>query len=466
MLKLKPNSFWILMSLGTLLILGWANHAWAVSGEAEAPSHGHQAAEVFFWIAVILLMAKVSSLVERIGQPAVLGELLIGVVLGNLVLLGVDFFEPLKHQSIIVFLSELGVVILLFQIGLESSIKEMMKVGVNALLVALVGVVVPFALGTYIVGPWLLPGLSFNTYLFLGATMTATSVGITARVFKDLGKLQTPEARIVLGAAVIDDVLGLVILAVVSVVVITGSVTVGMVGWITAKAMIFLVGAIVLGQLLAPKISAFFSKVHAGVGMKFTVVVSTCLLLAYTAQLMDLAPIVGAFAAGLILTPVHFKDFEQPAIVTELNDAVQDVSAPVKEKVKGILDKHADHHLNHLIEPLGHFLVPIFFVMTGVSVRLDTLFDVQILLVALGITVAAVLGKLVSGLVAGKVNKSLIGWGMVPRGEVGLIFVMIGKSLGVVNDQVFSVIVIMVILTTLMTPPVLTFLLKSKHESS
>ena len=162
---------------------------------------------IFLWMAIILLVARATLLIERWGQPPVLGELLAGVVLGNLTLLGIHWLEPMRDNHILEFLAELGVVILLFQVGLESNITEMRRVGMRALLVACVGVVVPFIAGTYWVGPWLLPGLSFNAYLFLGATLTATSVGITARVFQDLKMLRSAEAQIVLGAAVIDDVL-------------------------------------------------------------------------------------------------------------------------------------------------------------------------------------------------------------------------------------------------------------------
>ena len=154
---------------------------------------------------------------------------------------------------------------------IESNIKEMGKVGLRAGLVAILGVVIPFLIGT-LLGPFFLPGLSFNAYLFLGATLTATSVGITARVFKDLGTLNTPEAKIVLGAAVIDDVLGLIILAVVSAMVTIGAVSFGMVSWILAKAVLFLVGSIILGQLLAPYMSKGFSKINTGVSMKFSII--------------------------------------------------------------------------------------------------------------------------------------------------------------------------------------------------
>lgn len=443
-----------------LLFLVFGSAAFA-SGSSESSVHINPA-PTFLWIAVILIAAKVSGLVERFGQPAVLGELVIGVLLGNLALVGVHIFEPLRSDYIIKFLSELGVVILLFQIGLESNISQMKKVGLRALIVATVGVIVPFVLGTYLVGPWLLPGLSFNAYLFLGATLTATSVGITARVFKDLGKLKTSEAQIVLGAAVIDDVMGLIILAVVSAIVTVGAVSFGAITWITAKAILFLAGSIIVGQLIAPWLGRIFSKIHSGTGMKFTMAISFGLIFSFLAYKIGLAPIVGAFAAGLVLDPVHFKKFKAPQAVSDIEEAFSKAGTPLKEKVSELLAHHTHRHIEDLIEPLAYFLVPIFFVMTGFEVDLSTLFNIPILLLALGITLAAFVGKIVSGLVAGKVDKKIVGFGMVPRGEVGLIFAMMGKSLGVVTDQIFSAIVIMVILTTLLTPPILTFLLKRK----
>ena len=463
-IKSNKGLLFFILLLGVII----APRVIASAGGAEESGGGHgEFAATFLWIAVVLIAAKISSLVEKIGQPSVLGELVIGVILGNLALLGLHWFDPIKNNTIMQFLSELGVVILLFQIGLESNIREMKKVGTKAALVAIVGVVAPFVLGTYVVGPWLLPGLSINAYLFLGATLTATSVGITARVFKDLKKLQTKEAQIVLGAAVIDDVMGLIILAVVSAMVTVGSVGFGVIGWITAKAILFLVGSIVLGQLLAPVLSKAFAKIHTGVAMKFTLAVCFGLVFAYLAHLIGLAPIVGAFAAGLILDPVHFRYFKDPKVVSDVKDAVKKIDCDniIKDKIEQAVEPHSHRHIEDLIEPLGNFLIPIFFVMTGMVVKLETLFDLNILGIALTITVIAFIGKIISGFVAGKgVNKTIIGFGMVPRGEVGLIFATIGKGLGVVSDEVFSIIVIMVILTTLLTPPILTFLLKRQDK--
>lgn len=433
----------------------------ALAAVSDASGGHGAAAETFLWIAVILLAAKLaSSMVERLGQSAVLGELLIGVLLGNLGLIGIHVFSGIAENEIIMFLAELGVAVLLFQIGLESNLQKMREVGVRSLSVAIIGVVLPFVLGTYVVGPWLLPGLPFTAYLFLGAAMTATSVSIPARMFKDLGRLQTSEAQIILGAAVIDDVLGLIILAVAVAIASAGSVTLGAVAWIALKAFLFLAGAVILGQLLAPWIGKVFSRIHTGHGMKFTLAFSFALIFGYLASDLGLAIIVGAFAAGLVLDPVHFRSFSDPHIAHDLKEAIREESESVRERVGGVIRKHSDRHVEELIEPVAFFLVPIFFVMTGMAVNLQTLSDPSVVIVALGITVAAFIGKIAAGSAAGNVNRWIVGWGMVPRGEVGLIFATIGRSLGVVPESLFSVIVIVVILTTLGTPPVLAYLLR------
>ena len=429
----------------------------ATSAHAAAPDG---VAQSFLWVAVILVAAKLGSLVERAGQPVVLGEILVGVVLGNLVLFGIGFAEPMREDAVIVFLAQLGAVILLFQIGLESNVRTMRKVGARAFWVATVGVAVPFALGTCVVGPWLLPGLSDAAYLFLGAALTATSVGITGRVFRDAGVLQRAEAQIVLGAAVIDDVLGLIILAVVASIATKGAVDAASVGVTVVQALGFLAGALVLGQVGAPWLSRGFAKIHPGAGMKLTVALAVCLVFAYVAHAIGLAPIVGAFAAGLVLEEVHFRDFEAPRIRAEVLTAVARADERTRADVDKVLDHHRERHLEHLVEPVGHLLVPIFFVLAGMQVKLDALANPKILGLAAALTLVAIGGKIVSGLVAGRVNRWLVGWGMVPRGEVGLIFAFVGKAVGVLDDELFAVIVLMVVGTTLVTPPVLAWLLR------
>ncbi|NWG31753.1 MAG: cation:proton antiporter [Rhodocyclaceae bacterium] len=418
--------------------------------------------ENLLWLALILMSARLfAPLAARFGFPAVLGELLLGVLLGNLSLLGIGLFDTIARDPIIAFIAELGVIVLLLQIGLETRLADLVKVGARAMAVGVVGIAVPFVLGAFVVGPLLLPGLSQNTYLFLGATLSATSVGITGRVFRDLGKLDTSAARIVLGAAVIDDVLGLVILAVVTSLVQAGTVSVGEVSGIIAEAVLFLAGSIWLGRRIAPHSSRWLARLDAGPSMLFAQVLATGLALAWLAHAIGLAPIIGAFAAGLLFEPLFLKDFETPKIVQEIEPLMRDpASRPLMDRLLPILQKHAGHQHEHMIEPIGYFFVPVFFVLTGMQVDLRALADPAIVAVALGVTAAAVAGKLAAGFLAGTSGRWIVGGGMVPRGEVGLIFAMVGRQLGVMDEALFSVIVVMVILTTLITPPVLTWLLR------
>ena len=437
-----------LYAAGALYLIWLAVPAANAAGSAAA-------GQTFLWIAVMLVAAQLAGQVERFGMPAVLGELLVGIALGNLALAGVDVFEPISADAVISVLAELGVVILLFQIGLETNLAEMQKVGARAFSVAVLGVIVPFALGTYVAGPALLPGLPFNAYLFLGATLTATSVGITGRVLRDLGRLQSAESRIILGAAVIDDVLGLVILAVVTSLVREGSVSVGEIAWIVTEAVLFLAGSVMIGRMVAPRLARSLARVSSGVAMKLTLLLGLGLLLAWFAHHIGLAAIVGAFAAGLMLEPAFFKDFDRPQIERDLQPLMAGLPEESRVGIARVLDHHGRRHHEHLLEPIGFVFVPLFFVHTGMQVRLETLFSVNVVLVALGVTAAAIAGKLVAGAVAGPVRRWVVGWGMVPRGEVGLIFAVVGKQLGVVDETLFSIVILMVLLTTLVTPPAL-----------
>ena len=279
---------------------------------AADSAHADPSAAVVLRLALILLAAKLGSdLAVRLGQPAVLGELTMGVILGNSSLIGVHFFEVFKTDPAIDLLARLGVLLLLFEVGLESTVGQMLKVGVSSFLVAILGVIAPFALG-WGVGALFLPGSSVYVHAFLGATLSATSVGITARVLKDLGKSQTNEARIILGAAVIDDVLGLTILAVVTGMIAAadrgGALSYGTIALILVKAVVFLVASLAIGVRFSPRLFRVAAKLQAR-GVLLAVGLAFCFLLAWLANFIGLAPIVGAFAAGLILEDVHYKEF-------------------------------------------------------------------------------------------------------------------------------------------------------------
>jgi Kef-type K+ transport system membrane component KefB len=429
---------------------------------AESSGHADPIAPVLIALVAILAAAKLGAeAAERLHLPAVLGELAAGIILGNLALLNAHwgYFEVLRANPIgtewamvIDSLGRLGVIILLFEVGLESTVKGMLSVGGTATLVAILGVVAPLLLGVGISAllireipaglATIVPsGFSVRyVHLFIGAVLCATSVGITARVFKDLGKLQIKEARIILGAAVIDDVLGLVILAVVSGVVQAamsgGSLDLPAVLRLIGFALLFLVGSLMLGTWLVPRIMKQLARLRTA-GMMLISALLFAFGLSWLANFAGLAPIVGAFAAGLILEPVHFHGF--------------------KEEI----------HIEQLIRPVSNFLVPIFFVLMGIQVRLEAFADLPMLGLAAGISIAAILGKLICGL--GVLQKGLdrlsVSIGMIPRGEVGLIFAGVGRSIRIIDDATFSAAVLMVMITTIITPPLLKLSLGRRSKS-
>ena len=403
----------------------------------SAAAHVDPVAGVVLALTIILLAAKLGGdLASRVGQPAVLGELLAGVLIGNLNHLGFAGLEYLESDASIQMLAALGVLLLLFEVGLESSVGEMMRVGVAAFVVAVAGVVVPFALG-WMLSAWLLPEATPYLHAFLGATLSATSVGITARVLQDLGRSKTDEARLILGAAVVDDVFGLVILAVVGGAIAAadmgGAFSYSLIGSVVAKATLFLAGSLVLGVYLSPKLFNLASKLKAR-GVLLALGLAFCFFLSWLSGLVGLAPIVGAFAAGLILEDLHFRDFLG----------------------------RGERSLDELIQPIASFLVPIFFVLMGMRIDLASFARPGILGLSAILTLAAVAGKLVCSLAVIRpgMDRLSIGIGMVPRGEVGLIFANLGLSLKLAGKPLldaglYSAIVVMIILTTLMTPPAL-----------
>lgn len=370
--------------------------------------------DLLLGLVLVWLAAKVAGeVMERIGQTAVLGELLAGVIIGPGVL-------GLVHESQVLHaLAELGVLILLFEVGLESDLGDLLRAGLQATLVAFIGVAVPFAVGYAVMG---LLGHPALLAVFIGATFTATSVGITARVLRDLGRLQDAAAKVVLGAAVVDDILGLIILAVVTGVVQTGSVSLATVALLSGKAGAFLVVAILVGIRLAPTLVRWVGRLQArGTLIVYSVVFAVGL--AAVADLMGLATIIGAFAAGLILATTERR-------------------AHIEERVK----------------PVADLLVPVFFVMAGMKVQPamlnpfaeDTQFSLAILL-----TAVAVVSKLTTGLAVYQrgVRRWPVAVGMVPRGEVGLIFAGVGLSAGVIAEDLYSALIVVVMLTTFAAPP-------------
>ncbi|HEX6132496.1 MAG TPA: cation:proton antiporter [Longimicrobiales bacterium] len=370
--------------------------------------------EFLFLLIAILVSAKLlGELAEKIGQPAVLGELLAGVLLGGSVL---GVLDP--NIEVIHLLAEVGVILLLFQIGLETNLGRLLKVGPAAAAVATTGVVAPFVLGYYVS---LALGLDTLPAIVAGAALTATSVGITARVLSDLGRLQEPESQIVLGAAVLDDIIGLIILAVVSQILAGGELTAASVGLITLIAFGFVIGVVVIGGFVVPPIFNWLARVGREETLG-TMALAFAFLIAYLANEAGSALIIGAFAAGLVLAPTP----------------------------------HA-HVVEHGVLRLSMLFVPIFFVWVGAAVDVRTFTDPQVLVIGGSLIAVAIVGKFIAGFAPFwfKGKKSVIGVGMIPRGEVGLIFAQMGLTTGALTTGLFSAVTLMVMVTTFIAPPLL-----------
>jgi len=376
----------------------------------------HEAEPILFLLGIIVAAKVGAELCEWLRQPTVLGEILAGVALCQ-----IPFFRQAPQSEAVRFLSEIGVILLLFEVGLESELSQLLKVGGQAVVVACIGVVVPLLTG------WVLLhqlGYPWGEALFMGGILTATSVGITARVLRDLNLLRSRSGQVIIGAAVVDDILGLLVLAILVSALAPRSGSPMHPALQVGLAVLFLLGSVFLGMKLAPSLMGLVRRMRAG-GTLVVAAVGFCLLLAYTGTLIGMAPIVGAFAAGLVL-------------------ASTDEKVPIEDKV----------------QPASELFVPVFFVLIGMQIDV-TVFNPfnpanhGVLLLALALFAIAVPGKLAAGLGAfGKgIDRWLVGIGMVPRGEVGLIFATIGLQAGLVQKSVYSAAVVALLATTLIVPP-------------
>jgi len=432
----------------------------APTAEAEPVSSSLVLAAVLLTLIVIYSASKIGAeICTRINLPTVLGELVGGVVIGisalhllvfpeggmmasdSLIMKFLELTANLSPQQteavfrsqseVISVLAELGVVILLFEVGLESDIKELLKVGPQAVTVAVVGVAAPFAGGT--LGLFYLFGVPLIPAIFAGAALTATSIGITSKVLTEMGKLNTTEGNIILGAAVLDDVLGIIILAVVAGLSKTGEIEIGNVIYLIISAAVFLIGAIIVGRLLNPYFVKLINKMQTRGELLLTSLVFA-FVLSYIGGVIRLEAILGSFAAGLVLAET---------------------------------EKQED--LQKQLFPIADMLVPIFFVAVGAKTNLGVLnptnpTNQEALVLAGFLIFVAIVGKLITGAtVFGKpgINRLAVGIGMIPRGEVGLVFVSVGAASGSLNKATEAAIIMMVIVTTFLAPPLLRLVFQS-----
>jgi Kef-type K+ transport system membrane component KefB len=381
-------------------------------------------------VATILVAAKIGGhLAVRAKQPSVLGELIAGIVLGALPW---PFFADLRSDAGVDMLARIGVLVLLFEVGLETTVRDVLGVGVASVRVAVLGTIGTLVAG-FAAAMIAMPGASILARAFVAAAITATSIGISARVLKDAGVSRTKEATTILSAAVLDDVLGLVVLAVISGIAVSARgasvVTPGSVAILVGKTVGFLLVAIVLGVKLSPTLFRHSARLRSE-GALLAAGLALCFGFAWASDVIGLAPIVGAFTAGLILDESHSARFVE----------------------------RGERSLSERIEPISSLLVPIFFVMMGMRADLGALFDPRTLALVGALSIAAIAGKLACALGTPRgADRLTVALGMVPRGEVSLVFANLGVTLEVggaplLDAKAYSALVTVVIVTTLVTP--------------
>ncbi|MBR2254853.1 MAG: cation:proton antiporter [Candidatus Methanomethylophilaceae archaeon] len=407
---------------------------------------------------VLFLLARLGAkLVSHFGLPGLIGEIIIGVVIANIAIgdwslmgfLGLELPEPGEEivessdiYPVVYAFSELGVIFLLFTVGLETKVSDLLGSGKTALVAAILGVILPFVAGMAVV---IATGGDMNNALFLAAAMVATSVGITARIIKDMYLMDTREARIIIAAAVIDDVLGMIVLAIVKGIVDSGSVSIVGVASVTLQAVLFVFAVILACKYVVPRIYDYFedrkSKAKSsgkvpGSTNKLILAVIVCLAMAAFAEFIGLAAIIGAFLAGMLFAE-HAWEWE----------------------------------LEPKIESITSFMISFFFINVGLQVNISSLTDMSVVVIAVVVICLALVTKFIgcgygAKLVDRNIDKSgvhIIGVGMMPRGEVGIIIASIGLASTAMSEELYAVVVLMSVATTIIAPPILSKLFRKKY---
>lgn len=382
----------------------------------------HHASDILLSLFIIFVAAQLGAeLAQRLKLPGVVGEIAAGCIVGPSVLGWVVPNEPLE------VLAEIGVVLLLFSVGLETRLDDLKRVGRSAFLVGVLGVIIPFVMGS----AWAhLSGFPWNKSLFIAAAFVATSAGITARVLQELGALQRVESRVILGAAVIDDILAMLLLGVVVALQAGDSVNIGSLAVVLVEAVGFLLVIGWVGTRVMRRKSHWLEGPVNPLS-PLTIVLALCLGLAFLSTKFGLAAIIGAFLAGMIASETTQRE-----------------------------------SLEHQTQPLLALLTPFFFVITGSKIDLAQLANADALIMLTVVTLIAIVSKLAGGFLGalslGRRGATIVGVGMVPRGEVGVVIASLGLTAGVFTDKTYAVIVAMSLLTAMVTPPVLAALLRQK----
>lgn len=396
----------------------------------------------------LLVVASIFSLVaSKYRQSTVLGQLVIGTLIGVLAHFHIAVFADLIKNEGLELIAQLGSIFLLFEIGLESDFRDLKNAGKHGVLVALIGAIIPFCLGYFLVTPYIIGSRSHNLALFIGGILAVTSTGVSVSVFKELGIIRQKACQIVLTASVIDDIIGLVLLSVITATVNLGSVDGQFLFAISAKVISFFVICYIIAKYILPKVLIpQLSRLGTGENITTLFIVAVCFMMSWFAETIGLTGIIGAFFAGLILNQ---KNFLAQGLLPTPN---------YKEHNQGLIN---------LILPLGRIFTPIFFVYAGMQIDLVNIFNIKTIVIAILISIVAIIGKLSCCITIPKnINRLVVGFGMVPRGEIGIIFAITALNIEMINNNLFTTLLLVIVITSIVTPVALNRLVRKQENNT
>ncbi|MCE3267983.1 MAG: hypothetical protein K0R49_235 [Burkholderiales bacterium] len=409
---------------------------------------------IYLWLVVFILLSRCLSFVKKIGLPIVVSEIVAGIILAQLHLFGINLFTQVENNTVIQFLAELGSIILMFEIGLDSQFSELKRNFKRGIKLAIIGSVFTF-IGGFSISWLLIDHSNILLNLLLGVICAATATGISAKIFKEMHMLQTKEVKIVLVSSVLDELISIICFGIISVMLISHTLSILNISLSLVKAMIFFLFAAIFGRWITPLITKFSTKIHAGINMKIGVLLVICFFFSWTAHVLGLAFVVGAFIAGLILDEVYFKAFSRSNFFIQLrNLAIQVPDETLRNQLKTTIDIQEGQTIKELLKPISHLFVPIFFINIGMMLNIHNLLNKNTLILTAALLGFSFMGRIVSGYCVRdkNINPLILGLGLTPIGEAGLIFATFGKTMGLINDNIFSAIVSTVVIASIITP--------------
>jgi Kef-type K+ transport system membrane component KefB len=431
---------------------------------ADSATHSPQSGfdpVIFLWLVIFIFLSRSMSFVKKIGLPLAVGEILTGIILGDLHFLNINIFATIEHNPVMRFLAELGAIILMFEIGLESKFSDLKKNFKRGIKLSIIGSIFTFA-GGYSISWLLIKDSTVQLNILIGIICAATATGISVQTFKEMNLLPTKEVKIVLVASILDELISIICFSIISTMAISNVVNLFGLSLSIAKVCAFFIFAAVFGQWITPLIMKWSTKIHAGLNMKIGVLLVICFLFSWLAHTMGLAFIVGAFIAGLILDEVYFKAFSRSNFIHELRYiATQITDWELRNRLNHTILRQENNTLKELLRPISHLFVPIFFIYLGMMLNLKDLFELDTLLLTLALLIMSFLGRILSGyFIRGEINHLILGLGMTPIGEAGLIFAIFGKMAGILNQQVLSAVVSTLVIAAIITPVLIKFSIK------